>query len=322
MDADKLKALVLQTRPLKCAEDGLASLFFVVNNVAYSWYKAVLLATPVNGKLPDFCVNGEGLVRAVSSLQGTVKLSVTDQNLSISAGKVRFRLPLCRGEMPVLPKHNEFIQTPGSLLPALKQLARFVPDEAPKLWATTILLRGNYGYATDGNYMVRVKLPVSLPFELKLPKACVAVLNKLSREPASLWFHRNVLTMTFDDGSYMQTPVFAEDWPNIQSFFNVDKALYAPVHSELVEALQSVKAYSENGTWLEVNESNVAGFNFDNQTATLSFDNQVFPRTKIAVTMRDLIRFAEPNAYWAWTDHFISIATKDYTAIMAFKELK
>lgn len=322
MEASKLKALVLQTRPLKCAEDGLASLFFVIDGVAYSWYKAVLLATPVNGTLPNFCVDGDALVKAVSALSGTVKLNVTDQNLSISAGKVRFRLALCHAEMPVLPKHTEFIQTSGSLLPALKQLARFVPDEAPKLWATTILLRDEYGYATDGNYMVRVKLPVKLPFELKLPKACVAVLNKLSRDPVSLWFHRNVLTMTFDDGSYMQTPVFAEDWPNVQSFFSVDKALYAPIHTELIETLDSIKSYSENGTWLEIAGPAKAGFNFETQTATLAFDNQVFPKENIAVTMRDLIRFAMPGSYWAWTRNFISIATPDYTAIMAFKELK
>lgn len=315
MQADFIKEVVSHTRPLKCAETGLAAKFFVIDEVAYSYYRAVLLSTPAPG-FPNFVVDGDALIKAVAGLKGEVKLSVSDTRLTMTCGKVRTWLPLFFEELPMLPQPTHFIQVSGQLLPTLKELAKLVPEEAPRLWGTSLLLRGEYGYATDSVYMVRTPLGVKLPFEVALPKSCVTVLTKLSREPVAIAFERNTLTFTFSDHSYMQTPVLAERWPDLDTFF--PDLEYEPVVAELVEALEQVKAYAEPGVTIEFLPPNKACFNTEQGTADMVFDTH-FIKKYHTLSLQRLFQFYKKESSTAMTAKFISIQGNNQTVVLAFK---
>lgn len=314
MKAEQLQQIVNQTRPLKSNESGLASKFFVINGVAYSYYRAVLLSTPAPG-VPDFCCDGDTLVKAVNALSGTVKFSLTEENLTISAGKLRNRLSLFKDEMPTLPQPTHFTQVSGSLLPTLKELAKLVPEEAPRLWGTSLLLRGGFGYATNSVYMVRTALGVKLPFEVALPKSCVSVLAKLSREPVALAYEKNVLTFTFDDGSYLQTPVLAERWPDLDSYFTDNP--HVAVHEELVETLDQIKSYAEPGLAIHFMPPNTAKFTAGLNTATLTFDNPVIDK-EFSLALNYAVQFIKKGCTISHDSRFISIVEDSRQVILAY----
>lgn len=314
MDAELFKAIVNQTRPLKCNETGLAAKFFVIKEVAYSYYRAVLLSTPAPG-LPDFVVDGDTLIKVANALVGKVKFSMTDNNLTISAGKVRNRLQLFTDEMPTMHQPTHFTQVTGELLPTLKELAKLVPEEAPQLWGTSLLLRNNYGYATNSIYMVRTELGVKLPFEVALPKSCVTVLTKLSREPVAIAFERNVLTFTFADSSYLQTPVLAGRWPDLDAFFT--DAPHVEVHPELIETLDQIKTYAEPGVIIELTQPNKASFVVGLNTADMVFDNNLVDKD-YSLALNYMVQFIKSGVSIAHLQRFVSIKEGTRQVILAY----
>ena len=315
MNAEYLQQVVNQTRPLKGSETGLASKFFVKSGIAYSYYRAVLLATPVEN-LPDFCVDGDDLVRAVNAMKGTVKLTVTETRLNLSAGKLRTWLPLYKEELPILPQPTHFTQVVGSILPTLKELAKLVPEEAAKLWGTSLLLRGEYGYATDSTYIVRSKLGVKLPFEVALPKSCVSILIKLQREPASIAFERNTLTITFSDNSYVQTPVLSERWPDLSSFF--PEQVYTPVSSELVETLAQIKQYAEPGVTLDITGPSTAKFFVNLTEACLDFDSPCFSKP-CKFSLKHLVQFIREGSQIAYNERFATVINNEQYVTVSYR---
>jgi len=316
MEADELRKIVSQARPLKDSTDGLASMFFIRNEVAYSYYRSVLLSTPAPG-LPDFCVGGEALIKAAASAKGKVKLTVTEQRLTITSGRVKSWLPLFLDrELPILPQPTHFIQVSGDLLPTLKELAKLVPEEAPRSWGTSLLLRGDFGYATDSQYMVRVLLGVKLPFEVALSKACVTVLSRLAREPVALAFEKNILTFTFADNSYMQTPVLADAWPDLQAFF--PELTYTPVDDELLEVLEQIKPYGETGVHFNMEKPNKASFNAGTSEATIVFDGNIIAFTH-SLQLKTMLQFYTSGVSLAYTKKFVSVKSDKRTIVLALK---
>lgn len=317
MKAEEFQKIVSQARPLKDNTDGLASMFFIRNEVAYSYYRAVLLSTPALG-MPDFCVSGEDLIKAAAAAKGEVKFSVTEQRLTITSGRVKNWLPLFLDrELPILPQPTHFIQVSGDLLPTLKELAKLVPEEAPRSWGTSLLLRGDFGYATDSQYMVRVQLGVKLPFEVALPKACVTVLSRLAREPVALAFEKNILTFTFADNSYLQTPVLNETWPDLQTFF--PQLQYKVVDDELIEVLEQIKPYGESGIHFDMVAPNKASFNTGTNEASIVFDNNCIDMDH-SLQLKTMIQFYKSGVELAHTSKFVSVKDDKRTVVLALKK--
>lgn len=317
MTDEEFRKIVSQARPLKDTTDGLAAMFFVRDQVAYSYYRSTLLSTPALG-MPDFCVDGDSIIRAAAAAKGNVKFSLTEQRLTITSGKVKNWLPLYNDkELPILPQPTHFTQVSGDILPTLKELAKLVPEEAPRAWGTSLLLRGDFGYATDSQYMVRVQLGVKLPFEVALPKACVTVLARLAREPVALAFEKSVLTFTFADNSYLQTPVLADKWPDVDGFFNpLD---YKPVSEELLEVLEQIKPYGETGVHFDMEVPNKASFNTGTSEASIVFDSNIIECTH-SLQLKTMIQFFKSGVELAHTDKFVSIKDDKRIVILALKK--
>lgn len=317
MKAEEFQKIVAQARPLKDNTDGLAAMFFIRSEVAYSYYRSTLLSTPAPG-WPDFCVDGESMLKAAAAAKGEVKLSVTEQRLTITSGRVKNWLPLFTDrELPILPQPTHFTQVTGDLLPTLKELAKLVPEEAPRSWGTSLLLRGDFGYATDSQYMVRVQLGAKLPFEVALPKACVTVLARLAREPVALAFEKNILTVTFADNSYLQTPVLAEAWPSLAPFF--PELNYEQVNPELIEVLEQIKPYGETGVHFSMEAPNKASFNAGTSEAAITFDNNIISCTH-SLQLRTMLQFYKLNVELAYTDKFVSIRDGARVVVLALKK--
>jgi hypothetical protein len=309
-----LSFLMSQVRPITGGNDGLGSLVFSQGGRLYSYYRQVLLSAPAPEGFPEFVVAADALVKAATK---NSKLSVSPTRLTLTSGKLKTWLPLNTDS--VLPESSpttEFVQMPTGLVATLKELAKFVPSEAPRVWATSLLLHGQYAYATDGQTMMRQRLDVQLPFTVALPKSLITVLVKLNKPITTLSFNGNVLYATFADGSRLSSPVYAEKWPDLTNFFMAQEM--SSVHPELIEFISSVKQYAGDGTDVTFEPPNTAKFNVGETEAVATFEANWIQKG-FRISLKALSDSIDSQAEMALTDNFLMVKYTDRTYIVATK---
>ena len=289
-------------RPIKYDETGLMGKIWVLNGVMYSYYKNVLLWKPVTG-IEDFQVDAESLRKAVMAAKSEhITFNITPAgNLSITAGRLKTRMQLLNEPIPPHHKIDNWYSTHGQLMPTLTALAKWVPDQAPKAWATTLLLRNGYAYASNGIYMIREKLNVDFEFECAITKPMLQALVKLKSEPTTIAYFREKLYFGFDDGLSMDAPTLAEKWPDINNFFTIEHKEF-DFTSELSETLEQLTGYDEGNAILEVLNSNTAksalpdklipkmvvDIKFESTTFPLPFNVSISNMSKLAKDMTNI----------------------------------
>lgn len=309
-----LKSMLEKVRPITKGEGGLAALVFSTNGRLYSFYRNVMLSCPTPEGMPSFCVNGDALVKAATS---TTKMSVSDTRLTLTSGKIRSWLPLDNESMlPEPVPGSEFVQVPDGLIKTLVDLAKLVPEEAPQVWATSLLLKGSYAYVTNGAYIVRQKLDIQLPFECAMPKALVTVLSKLKKPLGTMAFDGHQLYITFLDGSRLSSPVYGEQWPDVSQFFQALEM--QPVHPELIEFLQQVKPFAEDDPKVEFIAPNSAKFRAGETEAEARFDTEWIPES-FSTSLKYIVAFVDRFAEIAFTKRFAVIKYEKRTIILAAK---
>ena len=314
MEAVDLKGMLERVRPITKGEGGLAALVFSTRGRLYSFFRNVMLSCPVPEDFPEFCCNGDLLVKAATT---TSKLSVSDTRLTLVSGKIRTWLPLDKESMLPEPVPGaEFVQVPEGLIKMLVELAKLVPEEAPQVWATSLLLKGAYAYATNGAYIVRQKLDIQLPFSCAFPKALVTVLAKLKKPLGTMSFDGHQIYITFTDGSRLSSPVYGSEWPDVSSFF---EALdMEPVHPELIEFLQQVKPFCDDDPKVTFEIPNTASFWAGEAMAEAKFDSE-WIKSSFATSLKYLSAFTDKSAEIAFTKRFAMIKYEKRTIILAAK---
>lgn len=311
-----LKALLAAVRPITGGEDGLAALVFSTGGRLYSYYRNVLLSIETPEGFPSFCVKGDPLVKAATS---QTKMAVSESRLTLTSGKLRTWLPLDTESLlpePVIP--TDFTQVPEDFIKTLVGMAKLVPEEAPRVWSTSLLVKGSYAYATDGGYIVRRKLNVQLPFECALPKSLVTVLAKLKKPLGTMAFDGHQLHITFNDGSRLSSPVYGESWPSVADFFMAQDM--KPTPNELIEYLGQVKPFAEKGVLVDFEAPNVAKFfvRKDGVEAEACFEES-WVSHNFTADLVDWVEFIHKGSQLYLGNKFAMIKHGDDTIILAAK---
>lgn len=282
VNTKQMQADVQSVRPIKYEDSGLMSKIWVIDGVMYSYYKNVLLWKPVEG-VEDFQVDAESFRKAVNAAKSEeIVFNITAAgNLTITAGRLKTRMQLLNEPIPDHHKINNWYSTHGQLLPTLIALAKWVPDQAPKAWATTLLLRNGYAFASDGKYMIRERLNVDFEFECAITKPMLQTLVKLKSEPTSIAYFRDKLYFGFEDGLSIDAPTLADKWPDINNFFTIEHKEFEYT-KELNETLEQLTGYDEGQAILEIlDESNARSSLPDKlipkMTVDIKFESTKFP---------------------------------------------
>lgn len=311
----ELLKLIKMVRPITGGENGIAALAFSKGGRLYSFYRNVMLSVPVPEGFPEFVVKGDSLIKAATDKSS---LSVSATRLTLTSGKLKTWLQLDNESMLPEPiPSSDFTQVPEGLAKLLKEMDKLVPQEAPRLWATSLLLKGSYAYATDGTYILRRKLDVQLPFACALPKSLVQVLAKLNKPLATTAFDGKNFYVTFNDGSRLSSPVYAEPWPDVSNFFMAEEM--QPANSEMLEFLEQVKPYAADGVTVNFVKPNMAGFRVGETEATATFESSWIPRN-FTTSLKHILDFIEPGAQIAFADRYMTVKYDDRTIIISAKE--
>jgi hypothetical protein len=166
----------------------------------------------------DFCCPADRFIKAVDAADGEPLIKITDGGkITLSKGKFRAILPLAPVEdYPLAERErgDEAVML-GDWIPMLKALAPFIGEDASKPWAQGIWLADDgYAYATNNSSMVRIRSPWgSTNNQLILPDFMVDEILRLGQEPMQILYTHGVITVGFEDGSWLQSRLLEGQFP-------------------------------------------------------------------------------------------------------------
>lgn len=315
-----LLELALSVRPVSYDSDGLMRLLWVKDKVMYSYYKNVLLSVPAD--LPDFMVEAIPFIRAVRAAKSKeMKFNMTDAgNLTITAGRLRTRMNLIDEPVPEVHAVQSWSQVKEGLLSTLTSMAKLVPDAAPQLWATNLLFRHGYAYASNGIYLVRQKLAVDFDFECAMSRPLLDILTKLKKEPLSVGYANNTLYFGLEDNVSISCPATVYPWPDVSKFFDAHYDL-TPVTPELKEVVEQLQAYNEGLAILRINAPDKAIVRFPsdalaNQTVDVAFESTTFKRN-LNLNLQSFAGFVKTANFVGFGNKLIVLSNEDRDIILS-----
>lgn len=202
----------------------------------------------------DLCPQLERLKAALTRCGKTLVISETPTGaLSIKGDKLRAVVPCVPGETlpPVVPDAE---QGPiGDIVKeAFKVCGTLASEAGTRVVEASLLLEANSCTGTNGAAIMQFWHGVSLPMNIVIPKAfseAVAKTAKPLRGVGFSWGEAKPSSMTvyFDDGAWIKTQCYADDWPEIGHLLNVaSNPTEAP--EELFEAVEAVSKFNDNET--------------------------------------------------------------------------
>lgn len=315
-----LLELVSSVRPVSYEADGLMRLLWVKDGVMYSYYKNVLLSKPAD--LPDFMVEAIPFIKAVKAAKSKeMKFNATDAgNLTISAGRLRTRMGLITEPVPEVHGVSTWSSVNEGLLSTLGTMSKLVPDAAPQLWATTLLFRDGYAYASNGVYLIRQKLPVEFEFECAMTRPLLDILVKLKAQPTSLAYAGNMMHFSVAGNINLSCPVTTHKWPSVVKFFDAHYEMSA-ITDEFKEVVSQLQTYNEGAAIIRVNADATAVCRFPtdqlaNQVVDIKFEETTFKRN-LNLNLNDLSRFLKEAKFMGYGNKLIVLDDSIRTIILS-----
>lgn len=87
---------------------------------------------------------------------------------------------------------------------------------------TCALLRANTIFATDGKLCFEYKHGIDLPPNLTIPKAAITAILKTDKPLVGFGFSGTSATFYFEDGAWLRTQMFTEEYPNIDRLLSAE----------------------------------------------------------------------------------------------------
>jgi len=172
----------------------------------------------------DLAPKAQPFIKAIERCQDTVKMHVTPTGkISIKSGKKRFLIDQMEENVfpEISPPESKMIDLPeGSFIGVLKELMPFIAEDASRPWAKGILFRNGFAHATNNIILVQKWLGFTLPFEINFPQHAIRELMRIKRDPVRIQLSESTARFWFDDDTWMQTNLYATEWPDMDTLLN------------------------------------------------------------------------------------------------------
>jgi len=319
-DTKVLLGLALSVRPVSYEADGLMRLLWVKDKVMHSYYKNVLLSVPAD--LPDFMVEAIPFIKAIRAAKSKeMKFNMTEAgNLTITAGRLRTRMNIIDEPVPEAPVVQSWSQVKEGLLSTMTSMSKLVPEAAPQAWATNLLFRKGYAYASNGVYLVRQQLSTSFDFECAMSRPLLEIMTKLKKEPLSIGYADNTLFFGLEGNVSISCPATVYQWPDVSKFFDAHYDM-TPVTPEFKEVVEQLEAYNEGLAILRINAPDKAVVRFPsdalaNQTVDVVFESTSFKRN-LNLNLKSLNGFLKTANFIGFGNKLIVLSNEDRDIIIS-----
>ena len=180
----------------------------------------ITVDAPCSTKITDFTVNANRFLSAVDACEGEPIISITKgDKLSVKKGSFKALIPLV--DHSSFPKigPDKTVKLGTELLSTLRLLRSFIGEDASRPWACGVLIKSDFIYAT--NNIVLCRTPFSWKHkEAVLPSFAIDELLRINQEPVGVGFSDNSITFKYEDGSWLKSTLFHNEWPDVESMLS------------------------------------------------------------------------------------------------------
>lgn len=195
----------------------------IVNHQVIAFDGVIALGHPIDEDIA-ICPHLGKLLAAVKKAGTTLSLTELDSGrLSMKGDNLRVIIPCIDGTsipavMPDPPcgtMTDEVIAGCAAVDPLIKE------GDANIRWIeTAALLRANTIFATNGHVAFEYWHGIDLPPGLSIPKATVSALAKTKKKLTRFGFSPSSVTFYFEDGAWLRSQLFNEEFPDIDRLMN------------------------------------------------------------------------------------------------------
>lgn len=184
------------------------------------------------------------LIEALSKCDETYSLTQLDNGrLSIKSGKFKAVVPcldpaLMQEALPdplIAPITNRFKE-------AVEAVGVLASENAQHILTASVLMAGASVISTNRVMLLEYWHGLDLPPNIPLPKQFVAALVKCKKNLAGFGFSSCSATFWFEDGSWLRTQLYNDEWPDVSRILNREANLWS-IDVNFFKALESVTPF-------------------------------------------------------------------------------
>ncbi len=188
------------------------------------------------------------LVEALSKCNESYSLTQMDnERLSIKSGKFKAIVPclspvLMQDAQPdpyIAPVSNKFKE-------AIEAVGVLASENAQHVLTASVLMNGQSVISTNRVMLLEYWHGLDLPPNIPLPKEFVKALTKQKKNLTGFGFSNSSATFYFEDGCWLRTQLYADEWPDVSRILNRDANLWS-IDPNFFQALDAVASFSEDG---------------------------------------------------------------------------
>jgi DNA polymerase III sliding clamp (beta) subunit (PCNA family) len=194
--------------------------FYIHNGFIKGYNGQVALCAPIELDITASPLAAP-FIKAIQCCDDVPALHLNDAgNLVVRAGKFRAVVPCTTEPFPDVAPEGYRIPLQGDLLSTFKMLAPIILDDASRVMANSLLLRGQSAFATNNVILVERWMGSPFPIEVAIPRGAVLEIVRIGEEPIGLCVDKNSVTFIFTGNRWLRTQLYNSAWPDVTTLLN------------------------------------------------------------------------------------------------------
>lgn len=236
---------------VSCVSDKLGAPYETHIGLRNKWAIAFNGVVAAGSPIPDdiYCyAHTLLLLEALSKCSEGYSLTQLDnQRLSIKSGKFKATVP-CLDPLLMLDAQPDPLIAPATnkFKEAVEAVGVLANETSLQVVTASVLMNGASVIATNGKMLLECWHGLDLPPNVPLPKEFVKALSKQKKNLTGFGLSNNSCTFWFEDGCWMKTQLYAEQWPDVSRILNREANLWS-IDPQFFNALDAVASFSEDG---------------------------------------------------------------------------
>jgi len=220
-------------------------------NLSYHWAAAtnetLTVATRIEEDLTA-CPHTLSLIDALSKCSGDLAITqLSPQTLAVDSGLFKGLVNCASFDEIQIPAPDPICAAANDRIKfALGAVACLATDGAPTARNASVLLQSGSAVATNGHALLEAWHGVDLPPNLLIPKVSAVAIAKCDKTLTGFGFSPSSATFWFEDGSFIKTQLYNEQYPNYHSVIDVAGLSPAPLPSVFFKGVKAIESFSED----------------------------------------------------------------------------
>lgn len=217
------------------------------NNWAIAFNGIVAAGSPISEDLQCYA-HTHLLHEALSKCEENYSLTQLDNNrLSVKSGKFQAVVP-CLDPllMQIANPDPMIVGITNKFKEAVEAVGVLASENAQHVLTASVLMNGQSVISTNRVMLLEYWHGLDLPPNIPLPKEFVKALVKQKKNLIGFGFSNSSVTFHFEDGCWLRTQKYADEWPDVSSILNREPNLWT-IDPAFFKALDAVASFSEDG---------------------------------------------------------------------------